>query len=333
VTIRAGPDRAARAGGGLTIRVGGGTARKRVNRPRRAPARDTRAQSSWRAYAALALTVSGIAWSPVFVRWADVPGTASGFYRVLIAAVVLIPWRLARGSAQPVDRRAVFLAIAGGAFFALDLAFWNTSVLRTKAAIASLLGNNTPIVVGLASWWIFKRRPSRAFWAGLALSVSGCIAIVAVESGGGAAAARHSLSGDVLALVASIFFAAYLITTERIREHMDTLTFNSLAIAGSVITLLVACLLLRVPLTGYPLHTWGALLALGLISQLAAYYLLVYALGQLPATITSVGLLAQVPFTAVLAMLLLGEPLTAWQWAGGALVLIGIYLVNRFDGN
>jgi drug/metabolite transporter (DMT)-like permease len=291
------------------------------------------AQPSWRAYAALALTVAGIAWSPIFVRWAAVSGAASGFYRVLIAAAVLIPWRLARGSARTFDRRAALLAIAGGAFFALDLAFWNTSVLRTQAAIASLLGNNTPIVVGLASWWIFKRRPSRAFWAGLALSVAGCIAIVTAGSGQEATAFRHSVSGDVFALIASVFFAAYLITTERIREHMDTLTFATLAIAGSVITLFVACLLLGVPLTGYSLRTWTALFGLGLVSQLAAYYMLVYALGHLPATITSVGLLAQVPCTAILAMLLLGEPLTAWQIGGGVLVLCGIYLVNRIGAN
>ncbi len=289
------------------------------------------APSSWRAYAALALTVAGIAWSAIFVRWAGVSGIASGFYRVLIAAAVLIPWRLGRGATRPFDRRAALLAMAGGAFFAFDLALWNTAVLRTQAAIASLLGNNTPIVVGLASWWIFKRRPSGAFWGGLLLSVAGCSVIVLAEFGRGTAPTRHSLSGDVFALTASVFFAAYLLTTERIRERMDTLTFNSLAIAGSVIALLIMCLLAGVPLTGYPPRAWASLVALGLISQLAAYFALVHALGHLPATITSVGLLAQVPCTALLAMVLLGEPLTAWQSVGGALVLIGIYLVNRFE--
>jgi len=292
-----------------------------------------RADPPWRAYAALALTVAGIAWSAIFVRWAGVPGTASGFYRVLIAAAVLVPWRVARGATPRLDRRAALLAMAGGAFFAFDLALWNTAVLRTQAAIASLLGNNTPIVVGLASWWIFKRRPSGAFWAGLLLSIAGCILIVIAESGGASSAAPHSLSGDVFALTASVFFAAYLITTERIRERMDTLTFNTLAIAGSVMTLFILCLLLGVPLIGYPARAWGALLALGLISQLAAYFALVYALGHLPATITSVGLLAQVPCTALLAMALLGEPLSIWQIAGGALVLAGIYLVNRREAH
>jgi drug/metabolite transporter (DMT)-like permease len=302
----------------------------RVNRARRAAA-EPRAGSSWRACIALALAVAGIAWSAILVRWAGVPGTASGLYRVLIAAAVLVPWRLTRRATHPVDRRAALLAIAGGAFFAFDLALWNTAVLRTQAAIASLLGNNTPIVVGLASWWIFKRRPPGAFWAGLMLSVAGCVLIVVAESGRGASGAPHSLSGDVLALVASVFFAAYLITTERIRERMDTLTFSTLAITGSVVALLILCLLLDVPLTGYPARTWGALLALGLVSQLGAYFALVHALGHLPATITSVGLLAQVPCTALLAMAFLGEPLSSWQIGGGALVLVGIYLVTRIE--
>jgi drug/metabolite transporter (DMT)-like permease len=55
----------------------------------------------------------------------------------------------------------------------------------------------------------------------------------------------------------------------------------------------------------------------------------VYALGHLPATMTSASLLAQVPSTAFLAWLLLGEQLTATQIAGGAVVLLGIFVVNR----
>ncbi len=289
-----------------------------------------RPNPTWRASLALVLTVAGIAWSAILVRWAGVPGVASGFYRVVIAAAVLVPWRLARGATRAYDQKAALLAVAGGAFFALDLAFWNTAVMRTEAAIASLLGNNTPIFVGLASWWIFRRRPSGAFWAGLLLSIGGCLAIVARDVGG-ASSARHSLSGDLLALTASVFFAAYLITTERIRERMDTLTFNTLAIAGSVITLLIVSVAIGVPLSGYSTRTWLALLALGLVSQLAAYFALVYALGHLPATVTSIGLLAQVPCTALLAVAFLGEPLTRVQVVGGVLVLAGIYLATTRD--
>jgi drug/metabolite transporter (DMT)-like permease len=285
---------------------------------------------SVKAYLALALAVAGITWSAIFVRWAGVPGPASAFYRVLIAGAVLIPWRLVRGATRPPpSRTAVWLAVAGGVFFALDLALWNTALMRTQAAVASILGNNTPFFVGMMTWLILRRRPRASFWIGLALALAGCLLIISADLRRGGSAGE--LSGDLLALAASVFFAAYLMTTERIRMSMDTLTFNTLAIAGSIVTLLVLCVALGVLLTGYPPRAWLSLAALGLVTQLMAYYALVYALGHLPATITSVGLLAQVPGTALLAMLLLGEPLGVLQVGGGIVVLAGIYIVNRGD--
>jgi drug/metabolite transporter (DMT)-like permease len=325
-----------------------------------------RGDSRLRAYAALAAAVGGITWSAIFVRWAGTPGPVSAFYRILIAAAVLIPWRLAvtpasrhpssarhtspahdvasahheqtTRDAQAADqapaarmdpRRARWIALAGGVFFALDLALWNTAVMQTQAAIASLLGNLTPVFVGLLSWIVLARRPRRSFWIGVVLSLIGCVLLVSAHLD--ATVAAGTLIGDAIAILASVFFAGYLLTTERVRVAMDTLTFNTLAIVGSLVTLSAICLVLGLPLTGYPSRTWLALAGLGLISQLGAYYALVYALGHLPATVTSVSLLAQVPGTAMLAMLLLGEPLSAAQIAGTVIVLAGIYIVNTMD--
>ena len=287
-----------------------------------------RERSTLLAYLALTAALAGISWSAIFVRWAEIPGSASAFYRVLIAGAVLLPWRFARGATRPPPTRAaVWTAVAGGVFFALDLALWNTAVMRTQAAVASILGNNTPIFVGLMSWFVLRRRPRASFWIGLVLAMAGAVAIMSADLG--RAGAAGSLSGDFMALAASVFFAAYLIVTQRVRETMDTLTFNTLAIAGSIATLLIVCVALGLPMTGYSSRTWLALTGLGLVSQLGAYYALVYALGHLPATITSVALLAQVPCTALLAAVFLGEPLTAIQLVGGAIVLAGIYVVNR----
>jgi drug/metabolite transporter (DMT)-like permease len=283
----------------------------------------------WLAYAALAAAIAGMAWSPLLVRWARVSALAVAFYRVAIAAAVLVPWRLSRGQARPVRARAVGLAVVGGAFFAGDLALFNSAVLRTSAATAVLLGNNAPIFVGLGTWVFLRRRPRAAFWMGLALALGGCAYIVFSDAANGRAGARGTTTGDLFALTASIFWAAYMLTTEHVRAGMDTLTFNTLAVAGSVVTLLIACVALGVPLWGYPGRTWAALLALGFVSQLAAYFALVYALGHLRATVTSVAVLAQVPLSAFLAAVFLGEPLSAAQAAGGLVVLAGIYVVTR----
>ena len=281
-----------------------------------------------RAYAALGCAVLGIVWSSIFIRWAGVPGPASAFYRVFIASAVLVPVWLVRGSERRGTPRARWLALAGGAFFGIDLALYNTAVMKTTAATATLLGNNAPLFVGLGTWLVFRRRPRGSFWLGLALALGGCAVILARDAFGAASKEGHA-AGDLLAFTAAVFFAGYLLATERVRGEMDTLTFSTLAIAGSVATLLLVCLATRVPLAGYSARTWAALLGLGLISQLGAYFALVYALGHLPATVTSVGLLAQVPLTALLAIPLLGEPVSAVQMAGGVVVLAGIYVVNR----
>jgi drug/metabolite transporter (DMT)-like permease len=98
---------------------------------------------------------------------------------------------------------------------------------------------------------------------------------------------------------------------------------------SSAVFLLVVNLSLRVPLGVPPGRSWWALLGLGLVSQLGGYLALTYALGHLPATVTSVTLLAQGPLTALLAAAFLGEPLTSAQMIGGTLVLLGIFLANR----
>lgn len=221
----------------------------------------------------------------------------------------------------------MLLALVGGVFFALDLALYNTAVMRTTATTATLFGNNSPIFVGIGTWIFFRRRPQKQFWLGLALAIGGA-AILMVSTARDNTNATGDVTGALMAIAAAAFFAAYLLTTEHVREELDTLTFSTIAIVGSVLTLLVICLAIGAPLWGFSTKTWLALLGLGLISQLGAYFALAYALGHLPATITSVGLLAQAPLTAVLAVPLLGEPLTRPYLLGGALVLAGIYIVS-----
>jgi drug/metabolite transporter (DMT)-like permease len=83
------------------------------------------------------------------------------------------------------------------------------------------------------------------------------------------------------------------------------------------------------PLWGFTFDQYAALVALGLISHVAGWLCINYALGHLRASLTSVSLLAQPVITAVASVPLLGEALSVAQVAGGALVLGGIYLANR----
>jgi drug/metabolite transporter (DMT)-like permease len=277
------------------------------------------------AYLALAAGIVCVAWSAIFVRWTDIPGPASAFYRMLIPAMALLPTFLFDRAGTRLNARMLGIIALGGLFFSLDLALYNTSILKTSAANATLLGNNTPIFVGVLSWLVWRKRPAAAFWIGLVLALAGSAVILSADLG------KHVQLGvgDLMALTAAGCFAVYLMATERVRTSTTTLGFLRLAMISSTLALLLINLLLGISLRVPHGRTLWAVLGLGLVSQLAGYLALTYALGHLPATVTSVSLLAQGPLTALMAVFLLGEPLTLPLIVGGALVLSGIGLAHR----
>ena len=277
------------------------------------------------AYLALVGGIVCIAWSAIFVRWTDIPGPASAFYRMLVPALVLLPSFFFERRRASIDLRTLGIISFGGLFFAFDLALYNTSILRTSAANATLFGNNTPIFVGLLTWLVFRRSPAREFWIGLLLAIIGAVVILWADL------QRHAqiCIGDLMALGASACFAVYLMVTEKIRSSTGTLAFLRLAMISSTLALLLMNLAMGISLRVPHGRTLWAVLGLGLVSQLGGYLFLTYALGHLPATLTSISLLTQGPLTAAMAAVLLGEPLTASQIFGGLLVLAGVALAHR----
>jgi drug/metabolite transporter (DMT)-like permease len=284
-------------------------------------------RSELRSYAALGIGVVAITWSAIFVRWAAIPGPASAFYRVLFAFVLLAPFSFRR--APSVSRSLLLWAAAGGVFFAGDLALFNSAVMVTTATSATLLAYISPVVVGLLAWMISRRAPQPVFWVGLLVSVAGS-ALVA-----GSDLLHHATLGlgDMMACGASACFAGYLLVTEHVRKSMPATLLLGCSLAATVVSLLVFSLAAGVPLKIPNAHSLLALLGLGIICQLLGYLSLTYALGHLPATVTSVTLLLQVPLTAVLAIVLLHEQISWQQAAGGLLVLLGVGIVNRFGRN
>jgi drug/metabolite transporter (DMT)-like permease len=284
-------------------------------------------------YLGLAGGIVGLALSAMFVRWAGAPGPVSGFYRVSIAALVMaLPvWLSARrqaggaGLLKGISRRYLLLAALAGLFFSGDLAIWNTSALMTSAANATLLGNTAPIWVCLAALVLFKEKLGRVFWAGLALAMLGAVVILGSDF-----VAHPALGlGDLLAMIASVFYGSFMLATQRAREGLSSMLTWWVAACVSSVTLLAVSLALREPITGYSTASYVNLIAAALITQVGGYLSINYALGYLPASIVSPSLLGQPVLTAVLAVPLLGESIGWTQVAGGLLVLGGIWFVNR----
>lgn len=280
-------------------------------------------------YLALLAGVLAMGMSAIFVKWANAPGPVNGFYRMVIAiAIFALPVSRQIKRDAPFSPRHLWLAALGGLFFALDLAFWNTSILITSAANATLLGNTSVMWVSLGAVVLFKERLRPAFWGGLLLALFGIAIIFGQDY-----LIHPTLSwGDLLAIIAGFFYGMFFLAAERARDKLSSFVAWWVSSAVSALTLLAVSLALGMSLTGYPMTMWLNVIGLALVTQVLGLLSVNYALGHLPASIVSPSLLGQPLVTAIIAVPLLGQSLGAVQIVGGLLALVGILIVHRSKG-
>jgi drug/metabolite transporter (DMT)-like permease len=214
------------------------------------------------------------------------------------------------------------MALLGGVFFSCDLIFWNTGVLISGAANPTLMGNTAPIWVGLGTLLFFRERLGRGFWLGLVVAFTGAVVIIGRDAMQGVGL------GTFYGLLSGLFYGGYFLVVQRNRQRLDALTSFWLSALSATVILFFTSLVLGQPLTGYSTFAYLSLLGLGLIPQVGGQLAVSYALGYLPASLVSPTLLAQPILTALLAIPLLGQPLSSWQIVGGLIVLAGVYLVH-----
>lgn len=291
-----------------------------------------RADHAWRtAFTALIAGAVAIAFAPIFVRLSDLGPTATAFWRVALAAPVLLVWMSAVGTAGPRRNRRpsslrdyARLSLVG-LFFAGDLLFWHWSIRFTTVANSTLLANFAPIFVTLLCWVLFGERFSRTFLAALALAITGAVVLM----GNSLSISPEHLFGDFLGIVTAMFYGAYIVAVGRLRNDFSTATIMAWSSVVTAIALLPAALIGGESLFDATLAGWAVLLALAWISHAGGQSLIAYALAHLPAAFSSLSLLVQPVAAAVLAWLILAEPIGPWQAAGGAIVLVGIAIARR----
>jgi drug/metabolite transporter (DMT)-like permease len=283
-------------------------------------------QNKFLPYAALALGITALSLSAMFVRWADAPGAMTGFYRLLFATILMTPIFIRQQrQREAIDRKFLLFPILGGIFTACDFAFWNTSVHYTTAANATLLGNTSPLWVALFAFFVLHEKLRGNFWLGLALTLTGAVFVV------GSDFLQHPTLGigDLMASAAAVFYAGYQLITQRGRRHIDPLRYVWLVGMSATAAMFIINLVWGNSFTGYAPQTWLVFLATAIISQMIGYLSISYALGHLPASVVAPTLVGQPILTAILAIPLLGEVPAPIQWAGGAMALAGIYIVNQ----
>lgn len=271
-----------------------------------------------------------ISFSAVYVRLADVEATRSAFLRVAYALPVfalLVVWRR-RGTAAHSGGSWVPLAAVAGAFLALDLVSWHTSIGLIGAGLATVLANLQVVIVGVIGVVLFRERPRGTFWLALPIVLVGVWLLGAtgepVEAGGSV------LAGVGFGVLTALAYSVFLVVLRQARlAGADVLPSMASATFGATIVAFAfaAAEGVAAPPASLEANAWLVALALG--SQVAGWLLLTSSIDRLPAALTSVALLLQPVLAMLWGALLLSEPIGAPQVAGAAIVLAGVAVAHR----
>jgi drug/metabolite transporter (DMT)-like permease len=264
--------------------------------------------------------------SAIFIKSAHAPGIVTAFHRMAIGSMILIvPFLISlKRSKKKLPLKAVFFASLGGFCFACDNALWTTGVVMSNATIPTLMVNLAPLWVGFGTMLIFGQKHKSGFWIGLLVAISGMFVLIHNDMSMNSKVGI----GALLGLFAGIFYGIFYMVSELGRKLINTIQFLFIFTFSSAIMLTIFMLIFRYNFTGYDKFTYLMFLAMGIIVQVCGWFLINYSQGFLPASIVAPTLLGQPVLTAFLAFFLLKEHLTVWHWSGGAVVVIGIYIVH-----
>lgn len=272
--------------------------------------------------ASISLIIGVIAISifPILVKWTSADSSAIAFYRMLIAFICLVPIAIFTKQYHLPSRKTLPYVLGSGALIALDIIIWNQAIKLSTPTQATVIGNTAPIWIGVIAYFFLADKPKKQFWVGALLALSGLVVYMGTDM------FIHLKFdwGFILAVLSSIFYAAYILVSKKALANLKIIQFMTYNMLAASLVSLISCWVMGIPLTGYDNQTWGVFLSNGLISQLVGWIAINDAIKKLPAHRVSLSLLSQAIVTGIMAYFLLNEVITLRMFIGGILILGGI---------
>jgi drug/metabolite transporter (DMT)-like permease len=274
----------------------------------------------------LGLGIIAISFGAIFIRMASSASVyAISAWRVGIAFIVLLPVGLRARTLKLISKPNLLLSLLSGFFLAIHFILWVASLSYTSVASSVVLVSTSPIFVGLGARLFIHEPPSRLLKGAIAIAVAGGVII----GWGDMRLGGTALKGDLLAIGGAVMVAGYLLIGRRVRRDVSISGYALTTYGTATIILIAICFIMRQPLVGFPPLDYAWLILLGLGPQLIGHTSLNWALEYLQASVVSIITLGEPIGATILAYIIFGEPVTAVKAAGGALILLGIYLGAR----
>jgi len=275
---------------------------------------------------------------PVYAAGVDWPTLLA--WRFLVGAVLSWAWVLAstsrRAALRALPRGHVAVALALGVLYVGNSATYYASLETVPASLAALIVYVYPAIVAVLALFVGQRLAGTRAWAALGLALAGVLLAV----GGIDPNARPPLVGLLQVIASPLIYSVWIVLAARLTgERRDTTgagggegaeagPASAVIVSGTCATYWIATTVVgRAPVSvPIPPDAWPPLLAIGAVTAFLAIQAFTAGARRIGAAQAALISTVEPIWTIALAVLLLGERLTAVQALGGALILGGVIL-------
>ena len=224
-----------------------------------------------------------------------------------------------------------YFALLG--FLGITFHQWlQSNALQTsEAGTTAWIVSTTPLFMALLGWVLLRERLGWIKYLGILLAFLGVLVVVSKGNFGSISIGRFGAPGDVLILISTVNWSVFSALSRRgLKSHPASLMMFYVMSFGWVFTSLA--FLTTQGFVEIPALTWNGWLGvffLGVFCSGLAYIAWYDALQALTTAQTGVFLYIEPLVAVVVAFFILSEPITWVSLIGGAVILFGVWLVNR----
>ena len=225
-----------------------------------------------------------------------------------------------------------YLALLG--FLGVTFHQWlqATGLQTARATTTAWIVATIPVFTALLGWLVLKEKMGWVRVAGIVVAALGVLLIVSDGDIRSLVSGEAGTFGDVLVLISAVNWAVYTILSRReLSRHPAARMMFYVMLSGW----LFSCIwifgfgpgLSEIP--NLTFNGWTAILVLGIFGSGLAYIAWYDALREIPASQLGVFINIEPLVTMLIAAPMIGEPITLISLVGGAIIIFGVWLVNR----
>jgi len=275
--------------------------------------------------------VIGISLSSIFVKYSTAPSAVTAAYRLLWTILLMSPVTFANREIRQelfhVSIRNLLLSCFSGIFLAVHFTLWFESLQHTSVASSTTIVCTEVIWVSLGYAIFLKGHMSIRSVLAISVTLAGSALIAFADSSSGGA----HLYGDLLALLAAVAVAVYVLIGRVVRETLSTTVYTYIVYSSCAAVLLLFCLLQGSSITGYGISGVIVGLLLAVFSTILGHSIFSWCLKYFSPSFVSASKLCEPVVAAVLAGFLFGEAPAVLQIIGGSMIIGGVLYYSKLE--